>query len=74
MGTVQPTKAATVPQERGEAPERRYTMNLKDTKLTPEEMRLLALYRQLDGKRQSQMLKAAQALKVSAEHKSRYAI
>lgn len=46
-------------------------MTATDTKLTEQEKALLALFRQLDGKCQNQMLKAAKALRVTAELRTR---
>lgn len=47
-------------------------MTTTDTKLTEAERELIRLYRSLDTKHQGQVLKAAKALKVSAEHVSKY--
>lgn len=48
-------------------------MTTTDTKLTEDERQLLELYRLLDAKRQGQVLKTCEALRVASKP-SKYAI
>lgn len=47
-------------------------MTANNDHLTEAERELIRLFRQLDGKHQRQLIKAGEALKVSAEHVSKY--